>query len=139
MNERNRVRSGQEAIVLQSLYQVYMGYDVTASRAPREAAQFFQGVAASNEGELGALRVKNSANEVALATAEEQIRSLQKQSTALRRGQGLGAVVSLLGAVLIGFGVNYLTSEVSTPGWVMLVLGGLLQLGVVVATFVNRE
>jgi len=51
----------------------------------------------------------------------------------------LGAATSLLGAVLVGFGVNYLTAGQSTPGWLMLGLGALLQVSALFVTFIVRE
>ena len=59
--------------------------------------------------------------------------------TTLRRFQVLASSLSLLGAVLVGFGVNYLTSEMPTPGWAMLALGAVMQLGALVAPLLDRE
>lgn len=74
-----------------------------------------------------------------LARANEQISSLHRRLNVARRIQTLAGALSLLGAVLIGFGVNYLTDEKTTPGWAMLLAGVLMELSSLGARFLDHE
>jgi F0F1-type ATP synthase assembly protein I len=74
-----------------------------------------------------------------LVKADEQVAGLQRQLKIARKTQALAGILSLVGAILIGFGVNYLTDGRATPGWAMLISGGLMQLGPLVASFLDRE
>ena len=123
----------------QPLYALIAAYDVTTARPHRDTAQLFRDMAASAHAEQERLRAANSAKELELAAAKAQVQALHRQVSTLRRVQFLGAATSLLGAVLVGFGVNYLTAGQSTPGWLMLGLGALLQVSALFVTFIVRE
>lgn len=123
----------------QPLYAVIAAYDVTTIRPERDVALLFRDTAVSLSAELEALRVNHSATEVELATAREREFSLRHQLATLRRLQMIAGALTVLGATLVGFGVNYLTSDMPTPGWSMLIVGGLLQLGAIIAPLVDRD
>lgn len=123
----------------QPLYAVIAAYDVTTRRPERDIALLFRDAAVSLSAELDALKADHRKVEVTLATAHERNTSLRRQLATLRRFQVLASSLSLLGAVLVGFGVNYLTSDMPTPGWAMLALGAVMQLGALVAPLVDRE
>ena len=123
----------------QPLNAVFSAYDVTTVRPERDITQFFRDAAVSLGAELDALRTRQSESDVALATADERVRSLRHQVATLRRVQLLAGLLGVLGAVLVGFGVNFLSSDKPTPGWVMLILGGLIQLVAVAAPYIDRD
>lgn len=131
--------SNERAMDPQPLYAVIAAYDVTTVRPERDVSLLFRDLAVSLGAELETLRIKQTGNEVALAAAEERTLSLRRQLETLRRVQLLAGSLSLLGAVLVGFGVNYLSSDKPSPGWVMLMLGGLMQLGSLATAFVDRD
>ena len=135
-NEPAPAASGPEPL---PLHAVIAAYDVSTRRPQRDIAQLFRDVAASAGAEVQVLRADLSHKEVTLAVADERNASLRHRLATLRRIQLLAASLSLLGAVLIGFGVNYLTSGTDNPGWVMLALGAMMQLGSLAASLVDRE
>lgn len=123
----------------QPLYAVIAAYDVTTVRPERDVALLFRDAAVSLSAELDALRTRQSETGVALATAEERVLSLRHQLSTLRRVQLLASWLGLLGAVLVGFGVNFLTSDKPVSGWVMLIAGALMQLVAVATSYVDRD
>ena len=139
MSDSTGAHPGTPAIDPQPLYALIAAYDVTTTRPHRDTAQLFRDMAASAHAEQERLRTANSAKEVELAASKARIQALDRQVANLRRVQFLGATMSLLGAILVGFGVNYLTSGQTTPGWLMLGLGGLLQASALFSTFVIRQ
>jgi hypothetical protein len=123
----------------QPLYAVIAAYDVTTIRPERDIALMFKDAAVSLSAELDSLRADHSHVRETLATSEERNVSLRRRLSTLRRIQLLVSSLSVLGAVLVGFGVNYLTSDEPAPGWTMLVLGAVMQLGALAAPLVDRE
>lgn len=104
-------------------------YDVATKRPKEDVAVLLQNIAVTWGNQLEDLRVQHAQLEVSLAESRARVSGLEQRLTTVRRVRLLASLVSLLATTLVGFGVNYLTSDKTTPGWIMLALGVLLGLG----------
>lgn len=136
---RNGPNFGEEPRDPQPLYAVWAAYDVSTVRPERDITMMFRDAAAALNAELDALRAEHIRSQVALATSNEKVLSLREEVKGLRRIQLFAACVAVIGSILIGVGVNLLTSESSTPGWIMLLLGALLELFAIASPWWGRE
>ncbi|MDF1489421.1 hypothetical protein [Tessaracoccus caeni] len=114
------------------------------TRPSRDTAQLFQEVAASMSSELDGLRAEHLVIKVNLAAANEREVALRTRLESVRRLQVFTSAINMIGAVLIGFGVNYLTDEnatirLLTGGWIMLGVGVTIQLATLIAPFIHRD
>jgi F0F1-type ATP synthase assembly protein I len=123
----------------QTVWAAFGGYDARARRPHEEALSLFKRIVESLGDSHDDLQRQYSASASELVKADEQVAGLQRQLKIARKTQALAGILSLVGAILIGFGVNYLTDGRATPGWAMLISGGLMQLGPLVASFLDRE
>jgi hypothetical protein len=139
MNDNGDAHAGVAPPDPQPLFAVIAAYDVTTTRPHRDTTLLFRDIAADAHAEREALRVKNSANEVALASANEQVQWLHRQLATARRAQFLGATLGVVGTILVGFGVNFLTSDKPAPGWVMLLAGVVVELAALLLSFLVRD
>jgi hypothetical protein len=121
------------------LFQVIAAYDVWTASPQQNVTQFFRDTSVSLSSDLEKLRDTHQSTLISLATAKEQLQAQQRQLEDVKRMQLLGSAMGLAGAILVGFGVNYLTSEVPTPGWTMLVLGALLQMAAIGAQLIHKR
>lgn len=123
----------------ESVWSVFATYDVTTKRPKDDITKMFRDLSISLGNELRTLRDDHEKSSVALAAAHESISGLQNRLRTLRRIQFFAGALSLIGAVLIGFGVNYLTADQPTLGWTTLGLGILMELGSLGTTLVDRD
>lgn len=133
---RRRLTSGPDH---PPLHAVFASYDVATKIPHRDITALFRDLASSLVSELEAERARHSMSELALVAAEEQAISLRRQLAMLVHAHALMAVMSLLDAILVGFGVAYLTSDQPASGWVMLALGVLMQVAVIAAPAIGLE
>ena len=87
---------------------VFAQFDVSARLTGRDITQLFKDSTVSLLGVNDSLQNKCAGAEVALASSEEHIRSLERALDTRRRIQLLAGGLSILGTLLVGFGVNYL-------------------------------
>lgn len=99
----------------------------------------YQRLAASLGEELTYAREDQVKATAELARQEGAISALKHRLQVTRRLQLLAGLMSLVGATLIGFGVNYVTDNKTSPGWTMLGLGIVLQVIALGANLVDRE
>lgn len=128
-----------EPIRTLSVWAAATSYEVTTRRPKEEVALMYQRLAASLGGELTETRQKYVKATAELAGQEGKITALKHRLQVTKRLQLLAGLMSLVGAVLIGFGVNYLTDDKASPGWAMLGLGSLLQVIALGSNLVDRD
>lgn len=123
----------------QTVWAAIASYDVTTKQPKSDVAQLLQNLTVRLGEELEVLREEHAAAKEEIAEATQTIAGLRRQLRSKSRLQLLVSLLALAGAILIGFGVNFLTDANSSPGWVMLGLGSLLQLGSVATLLVEAD
>ncbi|MEY8656082.1 hypothetical protein [Brachybacterium paraconglomeratum] len=121
------------------LMEVYAAYDVTTVRPDQDVAQLFRDATVSLTNDLEELRSTHQETLISLATLREQLTAGQRQLEERRHAQALGSIMGLVGTILVGFGVNFLTSGDQSPGWAMLALGAVLEIAAILSQFIHRK
>lgn len=137
----SRSASGEAWLSQGSFAAAMESFDVPERPNSRNLAKMFQAVAIQSDISCTRLSLQHTETKEELVRALEQKQSLQARLNTRRRLQLFVGSLSILGGILIGFGVNALSTDKPDHGsglpMILLGAGALLQLAPLVSTWVD--